>query len=494
MAEAKTRVDSSGNELSGVPSRGSSDSVIIIETPLSKKSPRKSPHKSPIKSPRVISKDSSQPVNVVVPCAIQDEERVAAPAIKKPGSGAAVEEDKVYVGITNASSVKKKAKSKKKAKKGDEEKKKKKKSAAKPDVTDAVRNSDDELEDLLFTKTNKETKFEAVFHDTEIVSAKHDLRALVVDVEPRSLVGDVERRGAVVDVETRAGVFDVVPRTESGGHRYPVCQEISPAASPLANMASESYKPEEPTDEGSNDFAPLQPPPRPPVIPGFFPSIPFLTEKQQQQQVDNGPQQLIPNNSGDGVYSPIENLTPVDSPNLDMSPGKPSPVHLSDISRRESTVENTVGVITPAEKIEDFLDRMPGSFTQPDAGEVVDMDMSSSNGMNATFQSSEDDDDIIEQLHKEFVRSQNEVGKVPAAALDNSGIWGNSGNWGSDNYEPEVSLSPTLNPTEDPIVVAFKTKGRRKHRGKKHKTRKEKKLLPLAKEKKDIEVWKGFCV
>lgn len=435
----------------------------------------------------MFSNDASQAVNAVVPCAVQDEEPGDAPAINKPesGSGADVEEDKVYVGITNASSVKKKAKSKKKMKKGDEEKKKKKKkkTAARPDIADAIRNSDDELEDLLFTKTNKETKFEAVFHDSEIVSAKHDLRALVVDVEPRAVVADVEPRAVVVDVE---------PRTESERDRYPVCQEISPVASPLANMASEPYKPEEPTDEASNDFTPLEPPPRPPSMPGFFPSIPFLTEKQQQQEVDDGPRQLIGNNAGDAVYSPIENLTPVDSPDLDSSPGKPSPVHLSDISRRESTVENAVGVITPAEKIEDFLDRMPGSFTQPDASEVVDMDMSPTNGMNATFQSSEDDDDIIEQLHKEFVRSQNRVGKAPAAAVDNSGMWGNSGVWGSDGYEPAASLSPTLNVGEDPIVVAFKQKGK-KYREKKHKTRKEKKLLPLAKEKKDIEVWKGLC-
>ena len=448
------------------------------------RSPHKSPHKSPGKSSHKTSNGLSQPINsVVVPCFVEEDQGSSTNDTAEnrnfnveSGSNYFPAEDKtreIYEDITGASTVKKKkAKAKKKTKKSGEEKTKRKKGANGIGVSEVDRHSDDELEDLLFTKTDKETKFEEVFHDSDLVSMKHNLPAAVVDVELK------------------------VQRPEPVKNEYPDCQEISPANTPNANM--DAYGPEAPRTASTNHFAPLQPPPPPPAIPpGFLSTIPFLSMVEKRQPEANEAPGVSGNGAGNAAYSPVEN--PLPGLDYNSSPENPSTVHLSDISNKESTVESAVGIITPAEKIEDFLDRMPGSFPK-DTSDAVDMDMSPTNGISQTFpRSQEDDDDIIEQLHKEFVRSQNEEAKDPEVGFEDSGTWG------SDIYEPGLP-SPVQGAAEDSAVVvdgvrndtsafggAIEVK-QRVHHKKRHRDKKEKNRAEFAKEKKDIEVGKQMCL
>ena len=159
-------------------------------------------------------------------------------------------------------------------------------------------------------------------------------------------------------------------------------------------------------------------------------------------------------------------------------------MHLSDNSTKESNVDSTGGIITRQEKIEDFLGRMPGSFQQPDESGVVDMDMSSpTNGLDAS--GDESDDDIIEQLHKEFVKAQEK--DVPQRKVADK-------SWSSEAYEPPVVVSPRHDINDDPIVMSYNQE-RRLSAGvktgaskRKRKSKKGHGGQPFAKEKKDIEV------
>ena len=392
----------------------------------------------------------------------------------------------------------KKIKGKKKSKKSQEKKRKKK--AKIQAVENAERNTDDELDDLLFTKTNKESKEEDVFNDSEVFSAKHNLRTAVVDLDRKKL----RTVGSPVRNEGKLSPLRKQPlerkkasqiRKEPLGSKKLSSVVVHPKDSP------EVYEPEKFSEISESEAVATENLPEasaleePPAQAGFS-TIPFLsvdeeiTDDVEQTAEDYNVEEPIESEPYSPVEQPVDSndaaYSPVEGPVSDFgSPKKSSTMNLSDISTKDSVVQSTLGIVTAAEKVEDFLGRI-----QPPEQDfaVIDMDMSSpTNGLGAN---SDNDEDIIEQLHKEFVRTQHEEDVQPSIYMDNH----------IPQQIPEYTAntpSPLYTAASDPIVQAYglnknygkilKPKRPRRSKQKKLKNSKEENK-PLAREKKDIEV------
>ena len=429
----------------------------------------------------------------------------------------------------------KKIKVKKKSKKSLEKKRKKKALAKNQALENAEKNTDDELEDLLFTKTNKESKEEDVFNDSEVFSAKHNLRTTVVDLNRKKL----RTVGSPVRNEGKLSPLRKVPlesKKPSPLRKDPLESKKLSSIIVVPRDSPEPYEPEKfseisetevhasevPLDASTLDDSPAQAgfSTIPSPAQAGFSTIPFLSvdeepgvsdEFEQTFDDDNVEQTVEDYNVEELIesepYSPLEHpvesndapYSPVEEPVSDFgSPKKSSTMNLSDISTKDTVVENTVGIVTAAEKVQDFL----GSIQPPeqDFG-VVDMDMSSSpNGIEAN---SDNDDDIIEQLHKEFVRTQHQEDVQPAIYMDNH-VPHTSSIQQIPGY-PTITTnipSPLHTAASDPIVQTYglntnygtilKPKRPKRSKKKKLKIGKEDNK-PLAREKKDIEVRNCNC-
>ena len=404
----------------------------------------------------------------------------------------------------------KKVKGKKKSKKNQGKKRKKKALAKSQEEDDAEKNMDDELEDLLFTKTNKESK-EDVFNDSDVFTAKHNLRTAVVDLDRKKLrtVGSPEKN------ENK--LSPLRKETPERKKATPLRKEPlkSKKLSSVAVHAKNSPEPDEP-ERLSEDLASeslLEPSAldEPPAQAGIS-TIPFLSVDEEimddtveqtveyydiEERIESEPYSPVEEagESNDAPYSPEEQpvegndapYSPVEGPVSDF--GKSSTMNLSDISTKDTAVQETLGIVTTAEKVEDFLGRI-----QPPEQNfgAADMDMSSpTNEMRADF---DNDDDIIEQLHKEFVRTQNQVDVQPSTYMDNH-VPEASSILQIPQY-PKNTLSPLHTAASDPIVQAYGLnkkysellKTKRSKRSKQKKVKNDKNdIEPLDKEKKDIE-------
>ena len=415
----------------------------------------------------------------------------------------------------------KKAKGKKKSKKSQEKKRKKKASAKIEDPEDVERNTDDEFDDLLFTKTNKESKEADVFNDSEVFSAKHNIRAAVVDLDRKK----VRTIGSPVGKDSKLSPLrkETLNTKRLSPRRNERLSSKKPTSTAVVGKDSpEPDQPEKFSEVSETEiFAPgslpdvstLDEPPSQ----GGTSTIPFLShdeepglnddfdqfgesdsprhinddyDVEQSIENENAPYSPVaePVESNDAPYSPVE------EPGSDFgSPQKSSTMNLSDISTKDTVVKDAVGVITSTEKVEDFLDRI-----QPpeQSFSAVDIDMSSpANGMG---RNSEEDDDIIEQLHKEFVRAQHQQS---GTYRDNHVAITSSTQDIPENTISTTNIpSPLHTAASDPIVQAYglnknydtimKSKHSKRSKQKKSKSTKEDNK-PLAKEKKDIEVRKS---
>ena len=412
----------------------------------------------------------------------------------------------------------KKVKGKKKSKKN-QEKKRKKKALAKSQEEDAEKNMDDELEDLLFTKTNKESK-EDVFNDSDVFTAKHNLRTAVVDLDRKKLrtVGSPGKNGNKVSPLRK--------ETPEKKKASPIWKE-PPKSKKLSSVvvhAKNSPEPNEPErfseNLASENLLEASACDEPPAQAGIS-TIPFLSVDEEimddvdqpvegdivdqtfedyniEERIGSEPYSPVEEagESNDAPYSPEEQ--PVESNDAPYSPiegpvsdfGKSSTMNLSDISTKDTAVQETLGIVTAAEKVEDFL----GRIEPPEQNfGAADMDMSSpTNDIGVDF---DNDDDIIEQLHKEFVRTQNQIDVQPSTYMDNH-VPESSSALKIPQY-PKNTLSPLHTAASDPIVQAYGLnkkysellKTKRSKRSKQKKVKNDKKdSEPLDKEKKDIEV------
>lgn len=470
-----------------------------------------------------------------------------------------------------------------KVKKKSKDKKRKKKSLANNENLQS-----DELDDLLFTKTNKESKEEDLFKDSEVFSAKHNLPTAVVDLHRKKLrtVGspagketfEKKKLSSVIvipkDSSKPADTFSEVSDADVFGmeklehqnsaeddtYTIPFLfseEELGDSkksgnaekrvkgvklkknvASLKKYVEDEPYSPEEEADENKDiPYSPVEQPNESgdaPYSPGEelmetddAPYSPVEEPNETNKAIEGGNSPYSPGlqliESDFASYSPVEiknalsppaqepitGVTGLDSPLGERieyndrpyspaehpvsdfgSPKKSSTMNLSDISTKDTIVDDTVGSVTAAEKVEDFL----GGIEPPEKDfKIVDMDMSPGNDLGGHL---ENDEDIIEQLHKEFVRTQHDDVR-PGMYVDNY-----APNTSYVQHVPEYASfttrvpSPLPTATRDPIVRAFgldkdrekKLKSKRlKHSRKKNlKTLKDDK--PIAKEKKDIEV------
>ena len=394
----------------------------------------------------------------------------------------------------------KKVKGKKKSKKTQEKKRKKKALDKNQSLENVEKNTDDELDDLLFTKTEKESK-EDVFNDSEVFSAKHNLRTAVVGLDRKKLrtIASPVKKDSKLSPSKKKEPLKSKKTKSSPVRKEPAESEALSSIIAAPEDSPEPYEPELLSEISDAEFVESENPPEVGAVgesspQAGFSTIPFLSvdeepkvadevelsvEDDNIQQVDEDYSVEQPIESGNVPYSPLEDepYSPVEGPVSDLgSPKKSSTMNLSDISTKDTVVENTVGIITTAEKVEDFLDRIqhPGQ----EYG-VADMDMSPANGLTLN---SDNDDDIIEQLHKEFVRTQHQVDVQPVNYVD--------------NHVPH-SLSPLHTAASDPIVQAYGSNTNfnailKPKRPKRSKHKKEKSVKgankPLAREKKDIEV------
>ena len=400
----------------------------------------------------------------------------------------------------------KKIKVKKKSKKSQEKKRKKKSLGKDQSLENVEKNTDDELDDLLFTKTEKESKEEDVFNDSEVFSAKHNLRTAVVDLDRkklRTIASPVRKDGKRSPPKKKEPLKSKKPKPTSPVRKEPVERETLPSVIVDPEISPVPYEPEVLSEISEDEFVESENPPEVGAVDDSSPqpevsAIPFLsvveepgiTDEVELSEQDDNIQQTDddynveqPFESGNVPYSPLgdEPYSPAEEQVSDFgSPKKSSTMNLSDISTKDTVVENAVGIITSTEKVEDFLGRIepPGQDY-----EVADMDMSPANGLTLN---SDNDDDIIEQLHKEFVRTQHQVDVQP-------------GNY-VDNHVPP-SLSPLHTAASDPIVQAYGSNTNfnaviKPKRPKRSKHKKEKNVKevnkPLAREKKDIEVKKSL--
>jgi hypothetical protein len=386
----------------------------------------------------------------------------------------------------------KKVKDKKKSKKK-QEKKRKQKALAKSEATeDARRNTDDELEDLLFTKTNKESK-EDVFNDSDVFTAKHNLRSAVVDIDRKKLLS-MGSPGRDKDKLSPMRKETLEKKKAGAVRREPLKSKKHPKDCPKRERFSEISEMDLFASETLHERSgPVERPAQ-----GGFSTIPFLSvDEEKTDDID----QLFEERIQSELYSPLGqsfesnyvSYSPMEGPISDFgSPKKSSTMNLSDISTKDNAVQDTLGIVTTAEKVEDFLVRI-----QPPEREfnVVDMEMSSpTNGIKAN---SDNDDDIIEQLHKEFVRTQHEEDVQPSTYMDN--YVPISSALQIPQYPTNATNAPSSFHTaaSDPIVRAYGLnkkysgipKKNRPKRSKQKKIKSDKKgNEPFDKEKKDIEV------
>lgn len=419
----------------------------------------------------------------------------------------------------------KKVKGKKKSKKNSQKKRKKKEPAKEKSVVNSNENLDDELEDLLFTTTNKDVNDEEVFNDTDVFASKPDFQANVTKTESKSY-------RSMASPNSTGGKLSPIPKDEQNGRklsplrREPLVSKKQKLSSvvvvptPHSNIPNRPYETDQFSEISDNELSNQS---VEPVINDNVVSensaIPFLSNNRDgigDNVNENTSTRVLGSNTPpiqrsttdgiknkkiqfsplgeDSLYSPEEPTTTKEQVCTEGSP-KSSTLSLSDISTRNTIVRDAMGVVTAAEKIEGFLEKI-----EPPIGdlEIVDMDVSSPGNDNTGFNSG---DDIIEQLHKEFVRTQ----QTTNIEQPSKNILGNHALWTSNKQEiPDycATIPSLLNRVvNDPIVQAYgvntnsknilkDAKRQRRHKEKREKALAKLKSKPLAKDKKAIEV--GF--